>query len=178
MGGEKGIWLVLQTFWRREMDVSQFLTERGVNHFIPMTCREHHVNGQERPKRLLVPVVHNYIFFESTMDGSQLKSLLGECRVPVCLLKHKGTDVPCAISDREMVEFRLLCDPKYSGTVFILEGQEDVEVGKEVVITHGQFAGIRGRLLRKQQKYWFVKTVAGISVMMRITRWFCKPINK
>ena len=175
---EKRVWLVLQTFWKREMEVSSFLNERGVNHFIPMAYKERYVKGQDRPKRILAPVVHNYIFFEKTMTDQELRTLMSDCTIPVHLLKHKGTNAPCTISNREMFEFRMLCDPNFNHKVVVQEGQEDAAIGKEVVVMHGQFAGVRGRLCRKQQKYWFIKTIAGISVMIRITRWFCKPVSE
>jgi hypothetical protein len=76
-----------------------------------------------------------------------------------------------------MAEFRLLCDPDFEGLIeFSLN--DDIKVGKEVEIVHGPFSGVRGRLYRKQKQYWFVKTLAGLSVELRITRWYCKPIDE
>jgi transcription antitermination factor NusG len=80
------------------------------------------------------------------------------------------------ISNREMVEFRMLCDPAFEQRVSIAEQHDEPEIGKEVEIVHGPFAGVHGRLYRKQKKYWFVKTIAGVSVELRITRWFCRPV--
>ena len=75
-----------------------------------------------------------------------------------------------------MMEFRMLCDPTFEQQMTFIQYDEEPKVGKEVEIVHGPFAGIRGRLYRKQKKYWFVKTIAGISVELRITRWFCRPV--
>ena len=160
------------------MEVSAFLKTKGLAHFIPMTYRERLVRNQEKPRRVLVPAIHNYVFLEKTMPVKELTKLLGECNVPVHLLMYQGTNTPCEVTNREMFEFRMLCDPNFSQAVIVQEGREDAEIGKEVVIMHGQFAGIRGRLCRKQKQYWFVKTVAGISVMLRVTRWFCKPVEE
>ncbi len=174
---EKRNWLVIQTFWKREKEVSTFLREKGVDHFIPMTYKERLVGSQEKPKRMLVPVIHNYVFLEKTMTVREISSMMGQSDIPMRLFKNKGSDAPCEISNQDMFEFRMLCDPAYSDHVIVKEGEDDVEIGKEVVIMHGQFAGIHGRLVRKQHKYWFIKTVAGISVMLRITRWYCKPVG-
>jgi hypothetical protein len=111
------------------------------------------------------------------MTVKDFLQLLAECPVPLHLLRNNDTNAPYEISNREMFEFRMLCDPSYDQSVIVQEGQEDAEIGKEVIVMHGQFAGVRGRLCRKQHKYWFIKTVAGISVMLRITRWYCKPVN-
>lgn len=173
---EKRTWLVIRTFWKREMEVSAFLQEKGLVCFIPMTYRERLVHGESKPRRVMVPVIHNYVFVELSMPVNEFRELLGECPVPLHLLRNKDTNAPYEISNREMFEFRMLCDPSYDQSVIVQEGQEDAEIGKEVIVMHGQFAGVRGRLCRKQHKYWFIKTVAGISIMLRITRWYCKPV--
>lgn len=130
----------------------------------------------EKPKRVLMPVIHNYIFVEKTLHVPEVQGLLAECPYPSRLLKLKGSDTPCEIPNRDMFEFRTLCDPQYDGKTIIEEDTDEVKVGREVEIVHGTFAGIRGRLIRKKNQYWFIKTVAGISVKLRITRWFCKAI--
>lgn len=171
-------WLVIQTFNRRELSVSTFLTEKGLNHFIPMRFQERYDGYDKKPKRVLVPVVHNYVFVEKTLGDDAMQGLLVECPYPSRLLKLKNSDKPSEISNREMSEFRMLCDPKYEGKTVIEENAEDLEIGREVEVIHGTFAGIRGRLIRKKNQYWFIKTLAGISVKLRITRWFCRPINE
>lgn len=172
-------WVVVRTFNRKEMEVSSFLQKNDMPHFIPMTYREKVIATDEKPHKVLVPVIHNYVFLEKTMDEAQLRSKLAECRVPLHLMKQKGSDRISEIADRDMVEFRLLCDPDYSKTpAQFLEAEEgDALPGKEVEVIHGQFAGIRGKLHKKNQKYWFVKTVGGISVMLRISRWYCKVVE-
>lgn len=171
-------WVVIQTFWRKEMLVAEFLKEKGITHFIPMTYKECYVAGQDKPKKCLVPVIHNYVFAEKTMPVKEFQAMLGECKVPVHLMKNKGSDVPCEVSNRDMFEFRVLCDPDFDRGVIVREGEEDADIGREVVVVHGPFTGIKGRLLRKQHKYWFIKTIAGVSVMLRITRWYCKSVEK
>lgn len=172
-------WVVVRTFNRKEMEVSSFLRKNDMPHFIPMTYREKVSVAGEKPQKVLVPVIHNYVFLEKTMDELQLRSKLAECRVPLHLMKQKGSDHVSEISERDMLEFRLLCDPDYSKTPAEFFEAEEGEAlpGKEVEVIHGQFAGIRGKLHKKNQKYWFVKTVGGISVMLRISRWYCKVIE-
>ena len=58
---------------------------------------------------------------------------------------------------------------------FMDAAEAEAKPGMEVEVVHGQFAGIRGKLHKSNQKYWFIKTVGGISVMLRISRWYCKP---
>ncbi len=172
-------WVVVRTFNRKEMQVSAFLRQNSLRHFIPMTYQEKSRQGDDKPQRVLVPVIHNYVFLEKTEDEDTLRSKLSECRVPLQLMKQVGSDRLCEIPDRDMVEFRLLCDPEYSRTPseFLEAAEAEALPGKEVEVVHGQFKGIHGKLYKKNQKYWFVKTVGSVSVMIRISRWYCKVIT-
>ena len=166
--------MVVRTFNRHEVIVSDFLKQEGLTCFIPMRYTEKLAGDDLKPRRVLVPVIHNYVFVELEMPVTQLSSLLAKCATPLNILKHRDTDLPVEISNREMMEFRMLCDPAFEQRVSIIQQEDEPEVGKEVEIIHGPFAGVHGRLYRKQKKYWFVKTIAGVSVELRITRWFCK----
>ena len=172
-------WVVIRTFNRKEMEVSSFLTKNELHHFIPMTYTEKLKKGEDKPRMVLVPVVHNYIFLEKTLEEGELRTKLAECGFPLSLMMNKGSKTLTEISNHDMVEFRLLCDPDYSKTPKEFVDTEDAEAlpGKEVMVVHGQFKGIRGKLCKKNQKYWFVKTVGGISVMLRISRWYCKVVD-
>ena len=172
-------WLVLRTFNRKEMEVSSFLKQNGLHHFIPMTYKERLTSSQEKPRRVLVPVIHNYVFLEKSGDEADMRTMLANCRVPVQFLTQRESGHLCEIPDRDMVEFRLLCDPDYckTPTEFLDAGETEVLPGREVEVIHGLFAGIHSKLHKKNQKYWFIKTVGGVSVMMRISRWYCKPID-
>lgn len=168
--------MVVRTFNRHEEKVSDFLKQEGLTCFIPMRYTEKQVRDEPKPRRLLVPVIHNYVFVRQELPVNQFSSLLAKCDTPLYILKHKDADLPVEITNQEMVEFRMLCDPAFEQRVSIVQQGKEPEVGKEVEIVHGPFAGIHGRLYRKQRKYWFVKTIAGISVELRITRWFCRPV--
>ena len=149
--------MVVRTFNRHEMIVSDFLKQEGLTCFISIRrCS-----------------VMNMLL---EMPMKQFCSLLAKCATPLYILKHRDTDSPVEISNREMMEFRMLCDPAFEQRVNIIQQGEEPEVGKEVEIIHGPFAGVHGRLYRKQKKYWFVKTIAGVSVELRITRWYCRPV--
>lgn len=174
---QKGqIWTVVRTFNRQELVVKDFLRQEGLECFIPMHYTEKQVGTDSKPHRVLVPVIHNYVFVMLEMPMKQFSSLLARCATPLYILKHRDSDRPVEISNREMIEFRMLCDPAFEQRVNIIPQEFEPEVGKEVEIIHGPFAGVHGRLYRKQKKYWFVKTIAGVSVELRITRWFCRPV--
>ena len=176
MHKEEQIWTVVRTFNRHEQVVCDFLKQEGISCFVPMRYVEKQIADEPKPHRVLVPVIHNYVFVGLSIPINQFVTLLSKCTTPLYILKAKGTDHPVEISNREMMEFRMLCDPTFEQQMTFIQYDEEPKVGKEVEIVHGPFAGIRGRLYRKQKKYWFVKTIAGISVELRITRWFCRPV--
>ena len=120
-------WVVIRTFNRKEMEVSSFLTKNELHHFIPMTYTEKLKKGEDKPRMVLVPVVHNYIFVEKTLEEGELRSKLSECGFPLSLMMNKGSKTLTEISDHDMVEFRLLCDPDYSKTPKEFVDTEDAE---------------------------------------------------
>lgn len=171
-------WVVIRTFNRREGVLSEFLRQRGVTHFIPVHYAEKFAGSDRKPRRVLVPIIHNFVFICKSMPMAELESLLSECAIPLYILKTKETNQPAEISNREMLDFRMLCDPAFQNQVTVRQAEDetDASIGREVEIVHGAFKGVRGRLYRKQKQYWFIKTLVGISIELRITRWFCKPL--
>lgn len=169
-------WIVVRTFNRQELTVGEFLKAEGLTCFIPMHYVERISDSNRRLHRILMPVIHNYVFIEKTLPVQELATTLSRCRIPVYLLKAHESDQPVEIAEREMAEFRMLCDPAFGQVVEVVAHGEDAVVGKDVEIIHGPFTGVRGRLYRKQKHYWFIKTVAGVSVRLPITRWYCRPI--
>ena len=73
-----------------------------------------------------------------------------------------------------MTEFRILCDPDFKDTLYITHEEAEAKPGKNVRIIHGPFAGITGKLHRARGGYYLIKTLAGVGVMMRISRWYCE----
>ena len=172
-------WVVIRTFNRREMEVGAFLKENKLPCFIPMTYKEKVIGDDPKPRKVLVPVVHGYVFLQKIMEEDDLRKVLTRCQVPLQLMKNKGDDSVSEISDHEMTDFRLLCDPDYVKTPveFLDAAEAELKPGTEVEVVHGQFTGIRGKLYKNNRKYWFIKTVGGISVMLSISRWYCKRVD-
>ena len=172
-------WVVIRTFNRKEMEVGSFLKEKGLTYFIPMTYQEKLVGDELKPRRILVPVIHNYVFLQKSCTDNTLREILNECRVPLQLLRNKTDNKVSEIPDKEMTDFRLLCDPDYAKTPVEYLDAEDAEAkpGREVIVLHGQFTGIRGKLYKNGRKYWLIKTVGSLSVMLRISRWYCKVVD-
>lgn len=168
-------WYAVRTFNCQELKVSEFLSERGKEHFIPMTYQEKR-NRQGKTKRVLVPVVHNMLFVRKDEPQRVMSGLFNECTMPLYVLRREGTSDFYEIPDVQMNEFRALCDPNFDGTLFMSGEEAEAKPGKMVRVVHGAFSGMTGKLCRVKNNYYFVKVLAGIGVMMRISRWYCQVL--
>ena len=171
----KKVWYALRTFNCQEQKVSSFLTDKGYMNFIPMV----HVlkaDNEKEEKKVLVPAVHNLLFIRKSGSLKQMMNVLKECQIPVIFFRYPGVEQYCEISERDMAEFRFLCDPQFTTTTFLTQAEAEAMVGKEVRVVSGPFKGSCGKLIRKSKEYFFLKSVIGMGVMIRIPRWYCKPI--
>ena len=105
-----------------------------------------------------------------------MTEILKECQIPVTFFRYPGMQEYCEISERDMAEFRMICDPQFTSSTFMTQSEAEAMVGKEVRVISGPFKGSRGKLIRKSKEYYFLKAMIGMGVMVRIPRWYCKPI--
>ncbi len=170
------VWYILRTFNCQELKLSQFLTEKGCPHFIPMMYAEK-PDRQGRAHRGLLPVVHNLLFLEKDRSERSLLHTLSKCPFPWYIPRKEGSSALYEIPDKEMEEFRALCDPNFDDSHFMSQEDAEAKPGKMVRIVHGPFAGMTGKLHRVRNKFYFIKTLAGFGVMIRISRWYCKVLD-
>ncbi|MBR6926871.1 MAG: UpxY family transcription antiterminator [Bacteroidaceae bacterium] len=171
-------WYALRTFNRREMDVKRWLEERGHTVFVPMRLVERVKKPGERPVRSYVPAIHNYLFSVKQLAARPMHTFAATCPWPLAILRRAGSDTePYMVSPQEMREFRLLSDPEYKNAQFIERDEAEAKPGKEVLITHGAFKGMRGKLHRVKGKYFFIKTFGELAVQMHISRWYCRVLD-
>lgn len=177
-------WYALRTFNRQEQKVSLFLEEQHLSHFIPMAYstriprhKEEEEADAEPAKPVLVPAVHNLLFVQKSLSQKEMLKTFSECSIPVRVFRNPGSQSPSEISDRDMQELRMLCDPQYEHSSFMTQAEAEAMVGKEVRVIAGPFKGTVGRLVRKRKQYYFLKSVIGMGVMVRISRWYCEPIQ-
>lgn len=168
-------WYAVRTFNCQEQKVSRYLTEKGYIHFIPMTLSKK-VVSEDEVKTVLVPAVHNLLFVQKQGTQQEMMQVLRDCTIPVSIFRNPGTRDFCEIPAKDMVELRMLCDPQYKTSVILTQDEADALIGKEVRVVAGPFKGSVGRLVRKSKEFYFLKTVIGMGVMVRISRWYCEAI--
>ena len=142
----RNAWYALRTFHRLEEKVSLFLQEKQLVHFIPMTYstemakpKKGEEESSEPPKPILVPAVHNLLFVQKSGSQKEMLKQLAECTIPVSIFRNPGDRRLCEISDREMLELRMLCDPQYEHSVFMTQSEAEAMVVKEVRVIAGPF---------------------------------------
>ncbi len=169
-------WYVIRTF-RRERVIRDALQEQGLHCFIPMKYRDDVGDIDETTEitdKELKPVVRGYVFVEKTKPEGQMREIFTSLNEPMGVTRNKETGRYYEIQAKDMRDFRMLCDPTYRDSVFITPRQAEARVGKNVTIVRGRFRGIKGKLCQIRGKYFFIKHVAGLGVMIHITRWFCR----
>lgn len=176
MNGKQGVcWYAIKTYHCKELQLVDYLQSRGLTCFVPMTYVKETLNDSEVFHRM-VPAIHNFVFVKKTLSERVIQHIFEECCIMMSVYKNDNNDY-YEISDEEMNDMRLLCDPGFAN-VQILDYEEAKNMtGKEVVIIQGPFKGLQGKLHRNQRRYYFIKTVIGIGVMVRISRWYCKVID-
>lgn len=135
----KNPWYAVRTFNCQELKISDFLKERKKVHFVPMTYVEKEKEGKTR--KMLVPVVHNLVFLQKNESRKATLAMLKECDVPFSVLCDKETKHPCEIPDKQMTEFRILCDPDFKDTLYITHEEAEAKPGKNVRIITGPLPG-------------------------------------
>ena len=177
MSDYQGFWIALQTFYSQELKVSRFLDNYQTKHFIPMmTHRVVTKEGKTVPKHH--PAVHNLIFLQIDRSIEELKAVLKECPYPISV--YCKTNKPgewCMIPDSDMMDLRLICDITFTEPRFVSVEEMELKVGTQVRVTHGPMKGVTGKLVRKNKKYYLVKTLVGIAVMVAVSRWCCEAVG-
>lgn len=134
------------------------------------------VNGAGERVRQLMPVVHNLIFVQLDRSADEVKRILKECPYPTLVYtQHDHPEQWCMIPGHDMTDLRMMCDASFCEPQFVDSREYELREGHRVRIVHGPLCGLRGKLIRKSKKYYFVKTFDGFGVMVSVSRWCCEP---
>lgn len=172
-------WLAVRTFQCREQEVCDFLKRQGLNPFVPMMYEKKvkHTKAGDQTHVVLKPAIHNYLFIPRTKSDELIDAALRESQYPYYIIRRVENKSYYIVSDKEMRVFRMFSDPDFKGSVFLNEKEAEAKPGKIVRVVHGQFEGMVGKLHRINNQYFFIKNIANIGVMVRISRWYCKVIE-
>lgn len=171
------VWYALQTFHLKELHVESYLKEQGISPFIPMLYKEH-VGLDGKKTRELSPAVHNLLFIRKDFSESDLLAILTNCPIPVRILRHSDNTKYYEIPDIQMVEFRAICDPNYTGTLYTDRDFAEARPGQPVRVIRGAFKGLTGKLVRYKNRSYVVITLVTLGVFVHIPKWYCEKIEE
>lgn len=168
-------WYAVRLFSAKLTLVTEYLEQLGLQYFIPMQfvdteTQDHHLRHQLRP------VVRNLLFLKKTISVPEVKKMVSEAPFKISIYRkdREGFDY-YEIPAKQMFEFQAMCNPEIAMREFLSEEQAKLKVGTPVYVKYGPLRGLSGRLVRSNKKYFLLKEIPGMGVMLKVARWCCKP---
>lgn len=171
-------WYALQLFTKRQQEADTFFEEKGMETYIPKEYVRFE-DGEGKQKSELRPVVRNLIFVKKTVAEKVFADMVRESNIPMKVFRkaHDATKF-YEISSSEMREFQIMCNPEIELRKYLSADEARLKAGTKVVVEHGPLKGLSGKLVRQSHKYYLLKEVPGMGVMIKVSRWCCKPVVK
>ena len=171
-------WYAVKLFTLKLEEVRDHFNNQGLECFIP----EQYVlieGSNGRPHSVLRPVVHNLIFVKVPGNDISFKKIVQETNYKISVVKKsKHSQEYALIPHNQMYEFRMMCNPEITMRKFVSSEEAKMKAGDEVLVKFGPLKGMTGRLVRSSKKYYLLKEIPGISVMIKVSRWCCVPIEE
>ena len=175
---EQASWCVICTSHCREQRVADYLTRCGLSSFIPMKWAEKYNPKNEKIERVLEPAIHNLLFIKKIYAEQELYAIREKSPTPFNILHNPLTGKIQEIPEKRMVEFRAICDPSYTGTLYVEAEIAETRIGTPVRVIRGTFTGLEGKLTRYKGRHYVIVTLATMGVMIHIPKWYCQPTQK
>ena len=171
-------WYAIKLFTVRQGEVRTYFEEKGLECFIP----EQYVTIEGRdgkPREILRPVVRNLIFVKQSISDKQFRKIVQEADYKISVIRKSRDSLEYSlIPHNQMYEFRLMCNPEVTMRKFVSSEEAHLKAGDEVLVKFGPMKGMTGRLVRSNKKYYLLKEIPGIGVMLKVTKWCCVPMKK
>ena len=171
-------WYAVKLFTIRQQEVRTYFEENGLECFVPEQYIT--IEGRDgKPRKVLRPVVRNLVFVKQSIDEKQFRHIVSEMNYKVSVLRKSiSSQEYCLIPHNQMYEFRRMCNPEVTMRKFVSSDEAHLKAGDEVLVKFGPMKGMTGRLVRSNKKYYLLKEIPGIGVMLKISRWCCVPMEE
>ena len=134
-------WFAAKAKYQTEKKIKAYLDERSVENFIPFRKVMVIQNGKRVKKEK--PVVSGLIFIRT--DQVTVLSIANESKTKFTYLRNLETQKLLTVPDKQMEDFMFLL--RFSETAVQVDNAY-LQKGDRVRVTHGEFAGIEGELIR------------------------------
>lgn len=145
-------WFALRTETGREPRVNEQLRMRGIEAYLP-TYKEDRPWRSVRRREAERALFPGYIF-----SRFEYEDRFTALNVPGVIELLSFGPTPASVPDLEIENLRVVV------ATGVAEPWNLLKVGQQVTITHGPFAGIRGRLLKVKNK---LRLIVGIDLLNR-----------
>ena len=171
-------WYAIRLFTNCQMKVDEYFKEKGLESFIPMQYKVYE-DEKGKPRRKLWPVVSNLIFIKKSLSMLAVKDIVTQSQYKMSVItKDRSTKEYYEIPAKQMMEFKAMCNPEIEMRKFLSAEQAKLKAGTPVKVCHGPLKGLTGRLVRQSRKYYLLKEVPGLGVMLKVSRWCCQPLTE
>lgn len=167
-------WYAIKLYTVRQQTVAAYFAEHGLETFIPEQYvdyedKEHHIRHELRP------VVRNLIFLKKTLSEKEIRKLVISSPLKMSVVtKEMGSPAYCEIPAKQMFDFKMMCNPELTMKKFLSTEQAHLKKGDKVLVHHGPLKGLTGRLVRSNKKYYLLKEIPGMAIMVKVSRWCCE----
>ena len=167
-------WYAIKLYTVRQQAVAAYFAEYGLETFIP----EHYVDYEDKEHHIrhgLRPVVRNLIFLKKTLSEKEMRKLVISSPLKMSVVtKEMGSPAYCEIPAKQMFDFKMMCNPELTMKKFLSTEQAHLKKGDKVLVHHGPLKGLTGRLVRSNKKYYLLKEIPGMAIMVKVSRWCCE----
>ena len=172
---EQNTWYAIQLFTTRQQAVADYFADLGLEYFIPKQYVVS-VDDEGKRKRELRPVVRNLLFLRKDISDKKMTEYVKASQFPMRVMRKSfDSNDYYEISAAEMREFQMMCNPDIELRKYLSEEQARLKTGQKVDVVHGPLKGLHGKLVRQSHKYYLLKEVPGMGVMIKVSRWCCQP---
>ena len=168
-------WYAVQLYGLNQKELYDHLASQGIDAFVPLQDVDF-VDREGQRRHELRPVVTNLLFLKKNVDDKQIVDILDVFKGHYYILrKERGSQIFYSIPSRQMYEFITMCNPELLMKRFLSEEEARMKPGARVLVHHGPLSGLTGRLVRSSGKYYLLKEIPGMAVMIKVTKWCCQP---
>lgn len=171
-------WYAVRVLTHKQKDVVDCLNEHGLETFVP-TAKVDYEDKNGNLQHAIKPVIHNFAFVKKNKSERAMRLIFNSVPHPISIIRK--SDKPQEyynIPAKQMNEFRMMSDVMSGEVKFLEEEAADIKEGKEVLVKFGPMKGLTGKLVRQSKKYYLLKEIPGIAVMVKVSRWCCVGIDE
>lgn len=171
-------WYAVRLFSLRLNEAMAYFTSAGLTCFVPMELSGKRTDDNDG-KPIFKPVVFNLVFVKKDKEECELRRIFANARFKMSVIrKDKVAGTYYEIPSKQMLDFMLMCSPEIEMRKFLSATEAKLKSGTPVIVKHGPLKGLTGRLVRSSKKYFLLKEVPELGVMIKVSRWCCAPIEQ